>query len=682
MSDKTPASAASTPQRRGTSVRGRLLAIALLPTLVVLPVFLAITAYNWSSRFDNLLIAKVNGELTIAHQYLSRILESSSLQVQAVGESALFAETAAAQNSYAMLAVLDDKRAALKLDFLYYVSPNGDVLSSPRFTDGSMVDAWPVVQRALQGENAAEIDVFNGAQLAVLSPELADRAQINLVPTKAAVPTDRAVETRGMVVHTAAPVTIGAHSGALVGGVLLNRNLEFIDTINDLVYPTASLTEGSQGTATLFLEDVRVSTNVRLFQNERALGTRVSAVVRQAVLEEGRIWLDRAFVVNDWYISAYEPVIDSFGNRVGMLYVGFLDTPFQAAKRKTLLTFAAGFAAIVLLSVPIFLRWARQIFDPLERMLKTITKVEDGNLGARTGVENTGDEIGRVAQQMDTLLEQIQQRDRELNSRVAERTRELREANQRLEATTKQLVVSEKLAAVGEIAAGIAHEINNPIAVIQGNMDVIRSELGANSNAVKTELTLIDEQVHSVFLIVNKLLQFTRPDEYAGFAELQYPADVINDSIPLVQHLLNRVDIQLDMALNSTRQVAINRTELQQVLINLIVNAIHAMPDGGTLSVLSEDNDQDGVEGVEIIVEDTGKGMAAKVLARVFDPFFTTKQGEGTGLGLSISRKLILRYGGTIRADSLQGVGTKFHLWLPAEGTAPIEPDSEARGET
>src|SRR5690606_985998 len=98
------------------------------------------------------------------------------------------------------------------------------------------------------------------------------------------------------------------------------QNLVFIDTINDLVYRAGSLPEGSQGTATLFLEDVRISTNVRLFEGKRALGTRVSAEVRAQVLGRGETWLDSAFVVNDRYISAYEPIVDTAGQRVGMLY--------------------------------------------------------------------------------------------------------------------------------------------------------------------------------------------------------------------------------------------------------------------------------------------------------------------------------------------------------------------------
>ncbi len=644
----------------------RLLAIALLPTLVIMPLFFIVTAVNWSSRFDNLLIAKVNGELTIAQQYLSQLLENSDLRMQALAESSAFVDRVVSQDRNAVLTLLDNKKAEMELDFLYYINADGAVWSSPRFVDDMGLTKWPVVSQALAGTGSAQIDIFSEFDLGQVSDNLAEKARINLVPTQAAVPTERTEETRGMVVHAATPVEGSGRSGALVGGVLLNRNLTFIDTINDLVYPTASLTEGSQGTATLFLEDVRVSTNVRLFQDERALGTRVSAAVYETVLEHGEVWLDRAFVVNDWYISAYEPIIDSFGQRVGMLYVGFLDQPFRDAKFSTILTFAIAFVVIILISVPIFLRWARQIFAPLERMVRTIGRVEEGDLNARTRVEDGG-EIGRVAAQMDNLLEQIQERDRELTRRVVARTRDLEEANRRLEATSKQLVVSEKLAAVGEIAAGIAHEINNPVQVIQGNLDVLRVQLGDDADLVQTELRLIDEQTHSIFLIVNKLLQFTRPDEYAEGSEEHRPADIITDTLPLVQHLLSKGHIALSLELESIKAISINRTELQQILINLMVNAIHAMPDGGDLTVGALDAERDGKAGVLVFVKDTGVGMAPELLTRIFDPFFTTKQGEGTGLGLSITRKLVERYDGEIEADSVVDQGTEFRVWFPAK---------------
>ncbi len=652
------------------SVRFRLLAIALLPMLVVMPLFLTAVVVNWSTRFDKLLIAKVNGELTIAHQYFSRLKERANERVRALGASADFRDTLATGSPEALQALLDAARLRDGFDFLQYIAPDGRIVSSPRLAGANDPGKWPVVRAALAGDGATVIDIFDQPDLAAISPALAEQARIKLVPTKAAAPTDRTEETRGMVIHTAIPVPTGG--GALMAGVLLNRNLDFIDTINALVYPAQSLTEGSRGTATLFLDDVRVSTNVRLFENVRALGTRVSVIVRDTVLGRGEVWLDRAFVVNDWYISAYEPITDSFGKRVGMLYVGFLDTPFRAAKLRTILMVAGGFVLLIFLSVPVFLTWARSIFRPLEATVNTIARVERGDLGARTGIRGADDEIGRVSEHLDTLLEQVQERDRalrdwaeELNLRVAERTRDLQDANRRLEATTKQLVVSEKLAAIGEITAGIAHEINNPIAVIQGNLDVIREQMGQAVAPLETEFSLIYEQVHSINILVNKLLQFARPEEYAGTIEHHIPNDVVNDSIPLVQHLLNKVDITLNLTLLASCPVAMNRTELQQVLINLIVNAIHAMPDGGRLDITTRDVAHEGQEGVEIEVTDTGVGMAPEVLKSVFDPFFTTKRQQGTGLGLSISQKLVLRSGGHIRAHSQPGQGTSFFVWVP-----------------
>lgn len=650
------------PLAFGRTVRARLLLITLLPLLILLPFLLATTVSNWVHRFDEVLIAKVNGELTIAHQHLNGLLESRGAAIAALGQSASFAALRSAEGD--LESFLDGQRALLGFDFLYFVAADGQTRSAPPGADLRDPRAWPVVAAALAGDRAVAIDVLSAADLAALSPDLAERARIALVDTRAAVPTDRTEETRGMIVHAAAPTA----GGALVGGLLLNRNLGFIDEINDLVYPARSLTEGSQGTATLFLDDVRISTNVRLFEDVRALGTRVSAAVRARVLEEGQVWLDRAFVVNDWYVSAYEPILDSFGDRVGMLYVGFLEAPFKAAERQTLIQVGASFLVVLALAVPLLLRWARGIFAPLERMNATIERVEQGDLTARTGAIPRDDEIGRVATHLDALLDQLEERDRSLRdwaatleSRVAERTADLEGANRQLEATTRQLIVSEKLAAIGEITAGVAHEINNPLAVIQGNLDVVREDLGSRAAPLATEFRLIQDQIQAIHILVSKLLQFARPEEYAEDGTGHDPDAVIRDTLPLVQHLLGRSRIELALDLAACGHVAMNQTELQQVMVNLMVNAIQAMTEGGELSIATR---RLGTS-VEIVVTDTGPGMAEDVQARIFDPFFTTKRSEGTGLGLSISRNLIDRAGGSIRVQSRPGEGARFVILLP-----------------
>ena len=659
---------------RGRSVRFRLLAIALLPMLVILPLLLGVAVVRWNEKFNAALISKVNGDLTIAHQYLARILEYTSEHLQALGLSARFRDVVAAESSADLDALLEDRRKALGLDFLYLADGDGKIMASaPKIPLPSIRHDWPVVVSALKGTPSIAIDIFANSELGDIARGLAERARLELVPTPNAVPTDRDAETRGMVVHSASPVSLnGRQQAALVGGLLLNQNLVFIDTINDLVYRAASLPAGSQGTATLFLDDVRITTNVRLFEDRRALGTRVSSAVRSTVLDQGKTWLDSAFVVNDWYISAYEPIIDSYGKRVGMLYVGFLEAPFIKARYTTLAIILIAFLAITAAIVPIFLRWARAIFKPLERMTDTIDKVESGDLGARTDLPVVNDEIGVVASHLDSLLSRLQVRDRqlrewneELNARVDERTRELQLANRQLEATTKQLIVSEKLATIGEVTAGVAHEINNPIAVMQGNLDVIRDVMGEKANLARTEFNLLDEQIHRISQIVSRLLQFAKPEEYAGYVERHAADNVISDSLPLVRHLLNKARIIVVRDDRSTRLVLMNRTELQQVIVNLIVNAIHAMPDGGMLTLRTSDTDLDDRPGLAIEIIDTGVGMAPEVMQRVFDPFFTTKRREGTGLGLSISQTLVTRQGGKISVESEPGKGTAFTVWLP-----------------
>ncbi len=651
-----------------TSVRLRLLILALLPLVVLMPLLLFVAVNRWSANFDNLLITNVASDLRIAEQYLQRILTTTGKDVQSLAQSRRFDEVARAQPG-ALAEFLTEQRAALGFDFLYYL---------PRSSAGPLAEAWPVIGAAVQGKAATEIDIFSPADLAALpqtGPDLAARAQVTIVATRAAVPTQRSVEDRGMVVHSATPVTVAGHEGVLVGGILLNRNLDFIDTINALVYRDTGGPGTRQGTATLFLEDVRISTNVRLFEGERALGTRVSAAVRGNVLDRGQIWLDSAFVVNEWYISAYQPLIDSFGERVGMLYVGFLQAPFDAAKRNAYLMILAAFLVVLVLTVPLFLRLARTIFAPLERMTRTMARVEGGDLAARIGPVPARDEIGTVAAHLDSLLDQVQERDRalrawneDLNARVEARTAELREANARLESTYQQLVMAEKLASIGEITAGVAHEINNPAAVIQGNLDVIRQVLGPAAEPVRTELGLIDRQIGRISAIVGKLLQFARPTEFGSFEEDVDIHAVLRDCLVLVHHVIAKASVEVEIAADpDTPSVRINPGELQQVIINLITNAVQAIRTEGRIDITIRPALHEGRAGAALIFADTGPGIPEDKLSAVFDPFFTTKRGEGTGLGLSVSQTLIRQAGGMITARNRTTGGAELTVWLPAQ---------------
>ena len=657
------------PSRR--SFRVRLLLLALLPLGVVLPLLLAVLTIWGGDYFDRLLTTKVRTDLAVAHGYFERVTDGVGSSVEGLANSARLGRALvlpADRRAGTIAELLAEVRLGQRLDFLRFL----DVDRSNR-----VAADWPVIKAALAGVARTETEIFSAAQLRQIDPVLAERALTPLIATANAQPDQRQMEDRGLMVHSAAAIrdADGHLLGVLEGGVLLNKNLAFIDRLNDIVYPAGALPVGSAGTATLFLGDVRVATNVRLFEGGRAIGTRVSAAVHAAVLDEGRTWLDRAFVVNDWYVSAYEPLLDSHEQRIGMLYVGFLDGPFAQARQQTFAIVVGLFALAMGVAAIFAVIWARRVFRPIERMHSTMHAIERGDADARVGEVETEDELGVVAAHFDQLLDRLQAQAESLkrwgdslDAKVAERTAELEQAVADLRAAQSQLVMNEKMAAIGQLTAGVAHEINNPIAVIQGNLDVLRDILGAAAEPVAPEIRLIHEQVHRIRLIVTKLLQFARPQDYVGYLEPVAPAPLIQDSLVLVGHLLKKGNIAIEQHLDSTRNVLCNRNELQQVLINLMVNAIQAMPDGGVLTLAAEDWDEaDMPIGLRLAVTDSGPGISDEDRERLFKPFFTAGKPGGTGLGLWVSQSLVERYGGKITVDSAPARGTRFAVWLRFE---------------
>lgn len=667
------------------SIRSKLLVMVLVPLALVLPL-LGVVLLVWANvAFDRLLITKVQSDLAVARGYFDRVLVQVGDSAGAVADShslnlALQAQpgrpgpgpSAGAADAQRLTDLLRGFKRREALDFIALRRADGSLLATDAGTAAGGDNRSPVLRAVVSdGRPMAAIELLQPAELALLAPALPARVPVRLVPTRNAAPVSRDTEQRAMVMLATAPVrgADGSIAAFVQAGVLMNRNLPFIDYINDIVYPQGALPFGSRGTATLFLDDVRISTNVRLFGSEsddRAIGTRVSQTVRDAVLGRGGTWLDSAFVVNDWYVSAYQPLIDGAGQRVGMLYVGYLERPFTWLKYGMLGVIGLIFFAVMSLAAFVSLRGARSIFKPLELMAQTMRQVEAGVPGARVGAVGSGDEIGQLAGHLDHLLDVVdentqalQRWNAELDAKVVERTRDL-------EAAQRQLVRSEKLAAIGQLTASIAHEVNNPLAVIQGNLDLMRDLLGpAGVQPLAAELRLVDEQIERMRLIVTQLLQFARPNEYAGYIAHVDVEALIDSCLVLVGYLLAQTQLQVERVRGTQRWPAINRNELQQVLVNLLVNAIHSMPHSGCLRIETRDA---GSDGLEIEVTDTGPGLGPELLAELFKPFVTRKK-DGTGLGLWISRSIVERYGGDLRAaDRSDGVsGAVFTIVLRTE---------------
>jgi two-component system NtrC family sensor kinase len=558
---------------------------------------------------------------------------------------------------------LDDIRREFDLDILTLTDARGRVVLRARRPDVSGDDQSgdPLVRRALLKETAAATQIVSRAELLKEGPDLADRAYFTFIPTAMAAERSEDHEENGMMLKAASPVEdeSGTLLGVLYGGVLFNRNYDLVDRVKDIVYKGEKYKDKDIGTATIFQSDLRISTNVLNDQGRRAVGTRVSREVNDAVLRNGRHWVDRAFVVNEWYITAYEPIKDIDGRIVGMLYVGMLEKPYIDLRNRVMGTFAvlAGLCTFFLLTLLAFI--AANITRPLGVMVEATDKIAKGDLDHRVDID-WRDEIGQLAGSFNRMTEDLKRANegltqwgRVLEKRVEERAREL----QTMQAA---LIQSEKLASLGKMAAGVAHEINNPLTsiLIQTYLLLETCEPG---NPSRENLTLIADETSRCAEIVKGLLEFARmTPAQPTKADVN---DIIERSIQLLEKQASVRNIKIVKALDlSLPSIDLDKNKMQQVFSNLIINACDAMAGGGTLTITSQlglDRRQ-----IEILFADTGMGIPEENFHKLFDPFFTTKSA-GTGLGLAVSYGIIQQRGGKIGVRSEVGQGSVFIVILP-----------------
>jgi signal transduction histidine kinase len=233
------------------------------------------------------------------------------------------------------------------------------------------------------------------------------------------------------------------------------------------------------------------------------------------------------------------------------------------------------------------------------------------------------------------------------------------------------LVRSGRLAAVGELAAGVAHELNNPLTTVAGFVELVLEDLPEDSQH-RPDLELVLREAHRAREVVRRLLDFSRPGE--GFRVRSDLNDLIQDVVVLIRHLTHTSGIEIEQTLQEDLPlVRVDPDEIKQVFLNLIHNAIHAMPRGGLLKIQTQPRVERSQSGVLVRVIDNGIGIPAEVKDRLFEPFFTTRPpGKGTGLGLSVSYGIVTDHGGTIEVDSRLNQGSVFSVWLPEHSNQEI----------
>ncbi|KPL25151.1 MAG: hypothetical protein AMJ75_01725 [Phycisphaerae bacterium SM1_79] len=593
--------------------------------------------------------AKVKNDLNSARQIYWQ--ESDNLK-DVVRFTALrfFIEDAIKDNDIERLQKeLEKIRNTESLDILTLTNEKGQVVvrsRNPAIRGDSRADN-ELVSRVLSERKAiAATAIVTREELIKEGADLAEQAYIEFVHTEKAKPSAQTEQTSGMMIEAAAPVfdNDGRLIGALYGGSLLNRNYKIVDRVKETVYQGVKYKGKDIGTATIFQGDLRISTNVKAEDGSRAIGTRVSEEVYEQVLVKGLPWTDRAFVVNNWYIAAYEPIKDIKGKIIGILYVGILEEKFMDMRKRAVAVFLGITLGgmVVALIVSSFL--AKGVLQPIKHLVFASQQLAKGNLEYEVKLESK-DEIGELGETFNLMASSLKERDEQLK-----------------EYTQQQIMKSERLATLGQLAAGVAHEINNPLGAVLMYTHLSLEEMAAEDHR-RQNLQKALEEATRCKNIVKGLLDFARQTEPK--VEESDANEILERTLSLLknQALLQNVKITKMLA-PTLPKLMMDGSQIQQVFTNIILNAAEAVDGEGQLTVATR-MARDG-RGIEIEFTDTGSGIPQENLEKIFDPFFSTKEvGRGTGLGLAVSYGIIARHKGTINVKSEPGKGTTFTVTLP-----------------
>jgi two-component system NtrC family sensor kinase len=506
------------------------------------------------------------------------------------------------------------------------LSPEGEL--SPILRGGNWANL-PIVRDTLSSA-AAEAGTEVIAVEFLSQVGLAEQARITMLDTPLAAPEpfDPREGTAGLTVVGVHPMLDehGRVIGAVLAAYMINNDFTLVDRIREVA---------GIDTVTIFLGDMRVSTNVRNEDGTRAIGTRISKEVYDVVLVAGRDYVGRAYVVNDWFISRYEPLYDHQGSVVGSLYVGAREATFLALvhdfNRRVGVVALISILVAGVIAVPI----ANVITRPISELVRANRRLAAGDMSVRVQAHGNG-ELASLALSFNYMVETLRN-------------------------TQQELLHKEKLASMGQLAAGVAHEINNPLGTILLFSEAMYRELPEN-DPHRDDLKMIINETNRCKAIVADLLNFARQQEVLA-QETDVPA-LLEQVIEGVSRQPAFAQVQIVRQFSPDMPVIqADPAQLQQVFINLLNNAAEAMEGGGTITLAARPVDH---QWVEIKVSDTGCGIPEENLNKLFMPFFTTKPlGKGTGLGLSIVYGIVKMHRGQITVQSQVGRGTTFTITLP-----------------
>ena len=552
------------------------------------------------------------------------------------------------------------------MDILAITDKEGRVViraHNPGFFGDSQFEDELVKRAILDKKSISGTEIVSSMCLLKESKTLADRVKIPLIPTPRGTEYNKRENTSGMMLKAAVPLFDDASElvGVLYGGILLNNNFEIVDKIKDIVYKNVKYKGKDIGTATIFQDGFRISTNVTLNNGKRAIGTIVSKEVYERVIDQGKVWTDRAFVVNDWYLTAYSPIKNIKDEVIGMLYVGMLESKYNDMKRNSLLMFFGVIITGIILSLAVSYILANLMFKPIQELKHGVEALAKGNFDYDVNVHSR-DEIGSLEESFNKVRQELKQTYEKLQGKIEAADEDLKKAYKELSEKQELLVQKERLASMGQLSAGVAHEINNPIGTIVLYSHMLLKEFPEGDQR-RDDLEVIVNEAMRCKDIVRDLLNFARQSrvskEPTDFVEL------INDILSIMKPEAETAGIKLEAQFDEPLPlIMIDKAQIQQIVVNLIKNSIDATTDEGEVKIIT--HIRPGGESIEVKVMDNGCGIKPENLSKLFTPFFTTKDmGKGTGLGLAIAYGVIKMHSGNITVDSELGKGTTFTISLP-----------------
>jgi len=546
---------------------------------------------------------------------------------------------------------LDQIRKVESLDILTLTDKNGLVIArsrNPLFSGDSQAHNQ-LVNQVLSGKKAiAGAVILPKKELVKEGDDLVQQAHIKIISTPKAKPDQKTEQTSAMCMKAASAILgyDGSLIGILYGGNLLNQNYEIVDKVKEIAYQKVKYKGKDIGTATVFQGDLRISSNVKQADGSRAIGTRVSEEVYEQVLEKGLPWIDRAFVVNNWYIAAYEPIKDINEKIIGMLYVGVLEEKFMDMRNKAIAIFLGIMVTGMVMALVISSFLARGIIQPIKDLIYASGQWAKGNLDYRVTTKYK-DEIGQLGQTFNHMALSLKERDEKLK-----------------EYADQQIMKSERLATLGQLSAGVAHEINNPLGAILMYTHLALEDLD-DKDTMRRNLERAIAETSRCKDVVKGLFDFAHQTEPK--VEQADINETVKRTLAIVVNQAIFKDVKITKKLcPSLPKVLMDVGQIQQVFTNIVLNAADAIEGTGELTVTTGKVSDDKY--IQIEFTDTGCGIEQENLEKIFEPFFTTKEvGRGTGLGLAVSYGIITRHKGTIEVKSEPGKGTAFIIRLPVK---------------